>query len=508
MAKKKVVVFVHGWSVTHTDTYGGLPARLGAEAAAAGIAVQVKEIYLGRYVSFHDEVRVRDISRAFRAAVEDQLKSELQDGTRFVCITHSTGGPVIRDWWQRYYGTVPGSVCPMSHLIMLAPANFGSALAQLGKGRVGRLKSWLGGVEPGQGVLDWLELGSAEAWELNTDWIQNGGSRIGSKGVFPFVLTGQYIDRAFYDNLNAYTGEMGSDGVVRVAAANLNSTYIKMVQEAPTAKPGKKGEFVADVLEVEVIVPAPTTAMRVISGKSHSGKNMGIMRSVKETPTEQKSRELIVAILACLQIQTNEDYDNLCKQFLEETDTVQKNERLEVETRFLISSTNFIHDRFSMIIFRLRDTEGRPITDFDLILTAGSNSDPNHLPPGFFVDRQCNRLHPETVTYFVNRDVMKGGDAVLNKGGEVIRASMSGAGTLGFKIVARPDKGFVHYLPCEFKATTDMLAQALHRNSTTMVDIRLQRVVYRNVFRVDKMTNLTKPVDFKLTKPGDEIIES
>ena len=48
----------------------------------------------------------------------------------------------------------------MSHLIMLAPANYGSALAQLGKQRLSRIKSWFEGVEPGQGVLDWLELGS------------------------------------------------------------------------------------------------------------------------------------------------------------------------------------------------------------------------------------------------------------------------------------------------------------------------------------------------------------
>jgi hypothetical protein len=507
MPTKKVVVFVHGWSVTNTDTYGGLPARLSAEAAAAGIAVQIKEIYLGRYISFHDEVRVRDISRAFRAAVEDQLKSDLQEGTRFVCITHSTGGPVIRDWWQHYYGTGPGGgICPMSHLIMLAPANFGSALAQLGKGTIGRLKSWMGGVEPGQGVLDWLELGSAEAWDLNTDWIQNGASRIGPDGVFPFVLTGQYIDRALYDNLNAYTGELGSDGVVRVAAANLNSTYIKMVQEKLQPKPGKKGEFMAEALKVETLVEAPATAVRVISGKSHSGKDMGIMRSVKEATTDQKSRELIEAILACLQVETNVTYDALCKQFAAETDTVQKNERLEVVTRFLIASTNFIHDRFSMIIFRLRDTEERPITDFDLILTAGSDSDPNHLPPGFFADRQRNKVNPETITYFLNRDVMKGADSVSNKGGEVVRASLTGAETLGFKIVARPDVGFVHYLPCEFKASPDMLEKALHRNSTTLVDIRLQRVVRKNVFRVEKMTSQTKPVDFKKTEPGDEIV--
>jgi len=40
-------------------------------------------------------------------------------------------------------------------------------------------------------------------------------------GLYPFVLTGQKIDRNMYDNLNAYTDEAGSDGVVRVGAANM-----------------------------------------------------------------------------------------------------------------------------------------------------------------------------------------------------------------------------------------------------------------------------------------------
>jgi len=102
MAKKTIVVFVHGWSVTNTDTYGGLPLRLRTEAETRGIDILIKEIYLGRYISFHDEVRVSDISRAFLAAL-DELSDVLKDGSRFVCITHSTGGPVIRDWWQRYY---------------------------------------------------------------------------------------------------------------------------------------------------------------------------------------------------------------------------------------------------------------------------------------------------------------------------------------------------------------------------------------------------------------------
>ena len=31
------VVFVHGWSVTHTDTYGHLPERLTNEGARHGL---------------------------------------------------------------------------------------------------------------------------------------------------------------------------------------------------------------------------------------------------------------------------------------------------------------------------------------------------------------------------------------------------------------------------------------------------------------------------------------
>ena len=123
--RSKILVFVHGWSVTNTDTYGGLPARLRNEAKARDLAIEIKHLYLGRYISFHDEVRLPDIARAFEKAVSDELGSALQHGKRFICITHSTGGPVVRDWWHRYYDGVEGSgVCPMSHLIMLAPATW------------------------------------------------------------------------------------------------------------------------------------------------------------------------------------------------------------------------------------------------------------------------------------------------------------------------------------------------------------------------------------------------
>jgi len=514
MAKKKIVlVFVHGWSVSNTDTYGGLPDRLRTEATASGMDVLVKEIFLGRYISFHDEVRVPDISLAFASAVEDQLSSLIKNGIRFVCITHSTGGPVIRDWWHRFYlkdskpGNEKNNICPMSHLIMLAPANYGSALAQLGKGRLSRMKSWFGGVEPGQGVLDWLELGSDGGWQLNTEWITTDESHIGKKGVFPFVLTGQSIDRALYDNLNTYTGESGSDGVVRVAAANLQARYISLEQQQPITNPSnKKGEsnWKAPKLVLNDFQEAPQTALRVITAKSHSGKDMGIMRSVKKGTRDKKSKETIDSILACIGISTKTEYKNLILQFEKETKDIQIKEKLETETHFLLSDTHFIQDKYSMVIFRIRDTEGHPVKDFDLILTAGVTSDPNLLPQGFFADKQRNSVNPETITYFFNYDIMKGTEKVESPEGKTIREATKGAQQLGFKVIPRPDEGFVHYLPCEISASKDLLEKALKPNSTTLVDICLQRVVYKNVMRLDKGTKIQ---DFIKTEPGEEIVK-
>ena len=503
-----ILVFVHGWSVTNTGTYGSLPARLRNECKARNVDVSVKHVFLGRYISFHDEVRLPDVSRAFETALDDELGTLLGQGRRFVCITHSTGGPVVRDWWKRYYDRVPGSgVCPMSHLVMLAPANYGSALAQLGKGRIGRLKSWFGGVEPGQGILDWLELGSDEAWELNAEWLEHGDDSIAANGIFPFVLTGQTIDRKFYDNLNSYTGESGSDGVVRVAAANLRGRRISLVQQPPKhRKSGGKRTLSAPALDVEDVTTGPHTALRIVRGASHSGKRRGIMRSVSATAGHAAGRDVVTAILECVAVRSKQDYRKLAEAHDRETAEVQQEEQLETEDKLLIRDTHFVHDRYAMVVFRLRDDRGYPIRDFDLLLTAGKDNDPNMLPKGFFMDRQLNRLNRSTITYYFNYDIMVGAPEV-RKGDKVIRAATKGADALGLRVLPRPDDGFVHYLPCEARATREMLDKVLRPNATTMVDLTLRRVVRKNVFRLARMSGDSTRGSFKRTRPGDDIVD-
>ena len=72
MAKqKRLVVLVHGWSVRNTDTYGGLPQRLKLEATRSpDLDIEVRNLWLSEYISFHYDVTIPDIARAFQTALE------------------------------------------------------------------------------------------------------------------------------------------------------------------------------------------------------------------------------------------------------------------------------------------------------------------------------------------------------------------------------------------------------------------------------------------------------
>ena len=505
MADDRIVVFVHGWSVRNTDTYGGLPAALKREASrAAELRIDVRHIWLGKYISFRDEVRVEDLARALQNALNQELGDELRAGRRFVCITHSTGGPVVRDRWNRFYiEPANAGACPMSHLIMLAPANFGSALAQLGKERIGRLKSWFEGVEPGAGVLDWLELGSSEAWDLNTKWIASRSPVERTPPVFPFVLTGQSIDRKLYDHLNTYTDEAGSDGVVRTAAANLNAGHVRLVQELPP--PNLRGRSTLPRVELQMDGPlrrSPRTAFALIEGRAHSGKDKGIMGSVAANDPDHPT---VATILRCLVVATPQEYFTLCDAFDTQNRAVREKERIEPAPRRLLlpDTPPFFHDTHSMVVARVRDDRGYVVNDFELTLLGGpeGRASADRLPRGFLVDRQKNRRDGGAITFYFCYDAMNGLQALTDARDRtiVVRRELPGVEALGFALGPRPDTGFVHYFPAFLAASRQVLSQFLRPDETNLIDVVLKRVVREGAFR---LTRRLAEEDFTDEPPG------
>lgn len=449
-----IVIFVHGWSVTHTDTYGELPTWLESQGKGGNLAIQVGNIYLGHYISFDDSVTMDDIARAFDQALRDQIADKLQGGERIACITHSTGGPIVRKWMDLYFKNNLAH-CPLSHLIMLAPANHGSALAQLGKSRLGRIKSFFEGIEPGQRVLDWLELGSHLSWQLNDSWLDYDCT---AHGIYAFVLTGQSIDRQIYDAVNSYTGEAGSDGVVRVAAANMNYSRLTVHQS------GNNG----DNLAVTSLKRSKPMAFGVLPGCSHSGKKMGIIRSI--TMANAANHPAAMWILRCLQVAHPAAYHTLSQDLDQQTLATWKQEQTE-RVKTLMFSREFTTNRHAMIVFRLIDDRGNYLEDYDLYLTAGPHYSEYALPTGFFADRQRNQQDRGNLTYFLDYDVMESG---LN--------TPAMQGKLGFRIKAYPessDKTLAGYKVLDFRSSLADINKILHPNETVMVEIMLQR-------RIDK----------------------
>ena len=152
----------------------------------------------------------------------------------------------------------------------------------------------------------------------------------------------------------------------------------------------------------------------------------------------------------------------------------------------------FFTNRYSVLVIRLLDNRGNNLSDYDVVFTAGPDYDPNHLPPGFFVDRQRNQNNPGKLTYYIDYDVMSDW-----------MSKPELAGKFGVRITARPaEGGFAYYAVAEHKGTFAALKRYFEPNQTLMIEVELRRHVVEGVFR---LTQSLKPEDFKKQPKGAEI---
>lgn len=418
------VVLVHGYNVSSTKTYGVLPQRL----KAAGH--NIKDVYLSKYVTLDNDIMMPDIVRAFQAALADTFDGKIDKP--FACVTHSTGALVARSWIDAYYGDSMASL-PMTHLIMLAPPTNGSRLAELGKSRLSRIRS-LAGIEPGLKILDALELGSEFQWKLNSTWMRK--KLHAAPGFYPFVLTGQWIDKKLWDAIVPATYERGSDGVVRASAANLNMQKITI---------GADGKILR-----EVIGGVP---FLVVPKASHSDEKYGIMAGVPK----RGSHPTLEAILAALDVDSREEYQALEADFAMKTTMLQRSDTYYDKSKL---------DRYCQVVFRVTDNAGNALDDYALEIVDSSKTG-RDLPSGFFGDKHKNLVCPEKFVYYLNYD----------------RMSAVKGGKLGFRIMVAPETPLIDYKEAFFLAPIDM-DSVIKPNQTTFIDVVLRRRVNRKVFEI------------------------
>ncbi len=216
--RTKPVVILHGYS-DHSTSFQPLARFLNDNG------FKVVDLWLADYLSMYDELTIHDLGQAMGKALDDQKIPQLPK--RFDLIAHSTGGLVVRSYLSHYFYGNPDR-CPIEHLLLLAPANFGSPLATLGKSMVGRLfngRDWDHLFQTGTRILQALELASPISWEMaRTDLFDPQNPLFKTKNIYTTILIGSES----YGGLKDVTYENGSDGTVRVSASNLNARYYQL----------------------------------------------------------------------------------------------------------------------------------------------------------------------------------------------------------------------------------------------------------------------------------------
>lgn len=213
MAHGDQVILIHGWSASSSSmkTLGGMLAEAG---------YQTRDIHLGDYPSTDDDVRLEDVARRLDAVVKERQASGEIDA-RFHVIVHSTGALVTRRWLADRMRV--GEASPVDNLVMLAPANFGSPLATIGRSLVGRMKAGLfNGMQSGTEILHGLELGSSFQQDLALeDRLSRDGDDVRSPyvedGTRVFVMVG-----ALQVDGTQILSQSGWDGTVRIASAHMD----------------------------------------------------------------------------------------------------------------------------------------------------------------------------------------------------------------------------------------------------------------------------------------------
>lgn len=486
----KSILLIHGYSAESEKAepkdiegiYGTLPEAL-HEAYGNG---SVMEIDLSRYISLEDGITLDDISRALdRALHDDQYQHLLQQG--FHAIVHSTGALVLRNWLRRF----SPRPSPLENLIYLAGANFGSGLAHIGKGQLakwGRLVLW--GQERGVKILDGLELGSSWTLDLHLYFLESGNSPVREYGVREHVVVGSQADVQWYEAPIRYVKEDGSDGVVRVSAANVNFNYVRFeaTEEARSLTSraastesdrnfARRGVRRSLYHMAEYSRPGkahvPLVPFAVPFECAHSGEEMGIVTGTR--PREQVMRLLDLGLKS-----TDDNWQDRVAAFVEETRrTYKQAAQAKAPPKWIRWLTNpqAQYDGHAQLVFRLRDQDGRPVEAFDIFFESKGG-----LPiKDLIEDHHKNQVSGGILVFYLRTHRYDADQ-------EEWVSRMPGIGEVHLEVTAtEPQTPNIVYLPMRYRFTNRQMQDFIRPHMTTVVDITLLRLPLEDVYRIARL---------------------
>lgn len=338
MERKRPVVILHGYSDNYTS-FEPLANFLKAHG------FNIIPIWLSDYKSMNDEITIQDLGEAMgQALARENIPTERHS---FDLICHSTGGLVVRAYLQHYFSGKP-NLCPIKHLVMLAPANFGSPLAVLGKSMLGRLLKgwdWDHFFQTGKAILSSLELASPISWQLaERDLFDPVNAVFKKSNLYTTILIGSDA----YDGKASIMHENGSDGTVRVSTANLNASAYKL-KFSETGRP--------EIVEMERCYDP--IAFGVLFKKNHGSI----------VHPEDGDSELGELIISSLSIESDAEYERHIRALREITDTTFARGMAEKEDKVKAR-----YHSYQTVVTRVHDQFGNWITDYFLEFFQESDS--------------------------------------------------------------------------------------------------------------------------------------
>ena len=492
----KPIVLIHGYSsesptpdpVSIENIYGDLPRRLRE-------SYDVVEVDLSRYVSLNDSVSIADIARAFNRALLEQHPGLLESG--FHVVIHSTGALVIRTW-IRLFSPQPS---PVRNLVYLAGANLGSGWASIGQGQVARWGRFVfeRGAQRGVKVLNSLELGSSPTIDLHLFFTQPASRILEDYKVQEFIIIGSQADPGWFTFPIRFAHEDGSDGVVRVAAGNLNFNHLLItpnekaallawpnVQSAVQAAEAKASfpEYYSLTAQSFAGKDRPTVPCGIPYRCAHAGDSMGIVSGT--IPREQVERMLKLALETPEATMTA--YQRVATAFDRETALTYESAKTMQRPglfNFLADPRNQ-YDPHAQIIFRLHDQDGLPIpiSSSDIFFVS-EQGEKGTIPIQSIIEHtSVSGVGPNVIVFYLR--TQKFDRRAKDWLDQLANVSDFELEITAIEPAAPRQDPLISYLPLRLPLSGKQLKNFIQPHRTTIVDVTLLRLPSPDLYQLIK----------------------
>jgi hypothetical protein len=449
MAKKLLIL--HGYSDGATS-FTGLRDFFQANGYAR------ENVFLLNYASMDDQAQFSDFADKLDEDYDKQFGEE-----RIDVACHSTGALVVRLWLdlrfarQRAGGRAkPRS--PVEHLLMFAPANFGSDLAEMGQSFLGKFRSTFFNanrkpgdfLESGKYVLQGLEPASPFQWALSSRDLHGDGffnPELGDDNVcYPFVFAAGKGYGGLQARIIKDRKKPGTDGTVRICGTSLNTRkcLVNFCDREVTPIWAEERKFDNMAL--------------AIFGEFNHGSIIGHSEAFRRGPGKWA--------LEALQIATVSAYD----KFAERAGDFTKR--------------SYAGDPYQQFFFSVRDDVGLPVRDFYIDFYAQLADGTVHekltleFDRSFEVEFYRHSAEPSCRALLLNLERLR----------DYCRRLKAAKARLVFDVFATSPVKEVRYLPA-FAVVFDDSSPSdepsfLYENTTTMVEVVLNRTASDQVLHL------------------------